>query len=146
MPHLSRIGIAQIQCYYGDCCQLYEVGISLTASLHLPAYWTMLGKRGLVVPSICTPSLSKLGRICYWGLYTSWACLPGRGVVYYGSARLKDDSPHWIRSWELGRDVASLLGVTTWSGGGPGMMQASTLGAHALIFWLLPFACCNHHG
>lgn len=53
----------------------------------------------------------------------------GRGVVYYGSARLKQDSPHWERAVELGREVARLLGCTTWSGGGPGMMEAATLGA-----------------
>lgn len=41
----------------------------------------------------------------------------GRGVVYYGSARLKQDSPHWQRAVDLGRDVAQLLGCTTWSGG-----------------------------
>lgn len=53
----------------------------------------------------------------------------GRGVVYYGSARLKQTSPHWARAVELGRDVAQLLDCTTWSGGGPGMMEAATLGA-----------------
>lgn len=47
----------------------------------------------------------------------------GRGVVYYGSARLREGSPHWERARELGRDVAQFLGCTTWSGGGPGMMQ-----------------------
>ena len=54
----------------------------------------------------------------------------GRGVVYYGSARLKAASPHWDRARQLGADVARLLGCTTWSGGGPGMMEAATLGAH----------------
>jgi uncharacterized protein (TIGR00730 family) len=53
----------------------------------------------------------------------------GRGVVYYGSARLKEDSPHWEKAVKLGNAVASLLQCTTWSGGGPGMMQAATLGA-----------------
>ncbi|CAL8468805.1 g8346 [Coccomyxa elongata] len=53
----------------------------------------------------------------------------GRGVVYYGSARLKAASPHWDRARQLGADVARLLGCTTWSGGGPGMMEAATLGA-----------------
>ena len=53
----------------------------------------------------------------------------GRGVVYYGSARLKSSSVHWDRAQTLGRDVAKLLGCTTWSGGGPGMMEAATLGA-----------------
>lgn len=53
----------------------------------------------------------------------------GRGVVYYGSARLKQDSPYWAKAMELGKQVARLLRVTTWSGGGPGMMEAATLGA-----------------
>ena len=52
----------------------------------------------------------------------------GRGVVYYGSARLKQDSPHWACAVELGKQVAELLGCTTWSGGGPGMMEAATAG------------------
>ena len=52
----------------------------------------------------------------------------GRGVVYYGSARLKQESPHWSRAVELGKQVAELLGCTTWSGGGPGMMCAATTG------------------
>lgn len=52
----------------------------------------------------------------------------GRGVVYYGSARLKSTSAHWDRARTLGRDVAKLLGCTTWSGGGPGMMEAATIG------------------
>lgn len=55
----------------------------------------------------------------------------GRGVVYYGSARLKTDSVYWQRAVELGGAVAELLGCTTWSGGGPGMMQAASEGAMA---------------
>jgi|ERR1712091_52180 len=53
----------------------------------------------------------------------------GRGVVYYGSARLKESSPYWDQAVALGRDVAAMLGSTTWSGGGPGMMEAATRGA-----------------
>ncbi|DBA76000.1 TPA: hypothetical protein ACH3X2_008930 [Trebouxia sp. C0005] len=56
----------------------------------------------------------------------------GRGVVYYGSARLKQDSPHWGRAVDLGQRVAELLGCTTWSGGGPGMMEAATAGAQSI--------------
>ena len=54
-----------------------------------------------------------------------WA---GRGVVYYGSARLEEDSPHWGRAQALGRRLSQMLHVTTWSGAGPGMMEAATLG------------------
>jgi sugar/nucleoside kinase (ribokinase family)/predicted Rossmann-fold nucleotide-binding protein len=53
----------------------------------------------------------------------------GRGVVYYGSARLRQGSEHWNRSRVLGAAVAKLLHCTTWTGGGPGMMEAATLGA-----------------
>ena len=57
------------------------------------------------------------------------AAAPRRACRYYGSARLKADSVHWGRAESLGRAVAQLLGCTSWSGGGPGMMQAATLGA-----------------
>ena len=53
----------------------------------------------------------------------------GRGVVYYGSARLKPDSPHFKRARELGARVSTMLGTPTWTGGGPGMMEAASLGA-----------------
>ena len=53
----------------------------------------------------------------------------GRGCVYYGSARLKADSPLFGEAMELAARVSQLLGCTTWTGGGPGMMQAATLGA-----------------
>lgn len=55
----------------------------------------------------------------------------GRGVVYYGSARLREGSPHWAEAQLLGAEVAKLLGCTTWTGGGPGMMEAATRGALA---------------
>lgn len=53
----------------------------------------------------------------------------GRGVVYYGSARLGEGSAHWGAAVALGSAVARLLGCTTWTGGGPGMMHAATKGA-----------------
>jgi predicted Rossmann-fold nucleotide-binding protein len=53
----------------------------------------------------------------------------GRGVVYYGSARLAPASPHYAAAGQLAADVWRLLGCTTWTGGGPGMMEAATLGA-----------------
>jgi hypothetical protein len=64
----------------------------------------------------------------------------GRGVVYYGSARLKANSAHWDRAHELGRQVARLLGCTTWSGGGPGMMEAATRGARDLPDQAVPMS------
>ena len=53
----------------------------------------------------------------------------GRGVVYYGSARLGPESPHHASARALGKAVAELLGSPTWTGGGPGMMEAVMLGA-----------------
>lgn len=55
----------------------------------------------------------------------------GRGIVYYGSARLKEDSPFWNQAVNIGKKLSTLLNCTTWSGGGPGMMQAATMGAVA---------------
>ncbi|KAL1811430.1 hypothetical protein ACET3Z_021495 [Daucus carota] len=53
----------------------------------------------------------------------------GRGVVYLGSSRLGDDHPHYNQSLELAREVANLLDCTSWSGVGPGLMDAVTQGA-----------------
>ncbi|KAL1534086.1 putative cytokinin riboside 5'-monophosphate phosphoribohydrolase LOGL10 [Salvia divinorum] len=53
----------------------------------------------------------------------------GRGVVYLGSARFGPEHPHFVRSFELAKGIASLLDATTWSGAGPGLMDAITKGA-----------------
>jgi predicted Rossmann-fold nucleotide-binding protein len=43
--------------------------------------------------------------------------------------RLKADNPHFVRSRALGKMVSELLGTPAWTGGGPGMMEAASLGA-----------------
>lgn len=53
----------------------------------------------------------------------------GRGVVYLGSARTKPGHPYYESSRELGREVSLLLGSTSWSGAGPGQMEAPLMGA-----------------
>jgi len=53
----------------------------------------------------------------------------GKGVVYFGSSRTKTDHPHYLQAMELGREVALLLNCTSWTGVGPGMMDAVTQGA-----------------
>ncbi|KAL3643055.1 hypothetical protein CASFOL_013870 [Castilleja foliolosa] len=53
----------------------------------------------------------------------------GRGVVYLGSSRLGPNHPHYVQAFELGHDIANLLNCTTWSGAGPGLMDAVTKGA-----------------
>ncbi|XP_024395533.1 uncharacterized protein [Physcomitrium patens] len=53
----------------------------------------------------------------------------GRGAVYFGSARTKIDHSHYLQAKELAHDVALLLDCTSWTGGGPGMMDAATQGA-----------------
>lgn len=53
----------------------------------------------------------------------------GRGVVYLGSSRIGFNHPHYLQALELGREIASLLDSTTWSGAGPGLMDAVTKGA-----------------
>ncbi|CAI9088288.1 OLC1v1022583C1 [Oldenlandia corymbosa var. corymbosa] len=53
----------------------------------------------------------------------------GRGVVYLGSSRMGSSHPHYAQSFDLAREVAGLLDCTTWSGAGPGLMDAATQGA-----------------
>ncbi|KAI3920431.1 hypothetical protein MKX01_000770 [Papaver californicum] len=53
----------------------------------------------------------------------------GRGVLYLGSSRMGPDHPHFLQTLELGREVAMLLNCTSWSGVGPGLMDAATKGA-----------------
>ena len=55
----------------------------------------------------------------------------GRGAVYLGSARVPEHHPHFQAAKELARDVAAALNCTTWSGLGPGMMEAVTQGGIA---------------
>ena len=53
----------------------------------------------------------------------------GRGAVYLGSARAKETDAQYALARELARDVARALDCTTWSGVGPGFMDAVTRGA-----------------
>lgn len=53
----------------------------------------------------------------------------GRGVVYLGSSRMGPDHSHYSQALELGREIANLLECTSWTGAGPGLMDAATKGA-----------------
>ncbi|XP_038972286.1 uncharacterized protein LOC103708110 isoform X2 [Phoenix dactylifera] len=53
----------------------------------------------------------------------------GRGVVYLGSSRVKSDHSHYQQAAELAREIANLLDCTTWTGVGPGLMDAAIKGA-----------------
>ncbi|XP_010270149.1 PREDICTED: uncharacterized protein LOC104606570 [Nelumbo nucifera] len=52
----------------------------------------------------------------------------GRGAVYLGSSRLGQDHPHYMQALELAREIANLLDCTSWTGAGPGLMDAVTKG------------------
>jgi len=52
----------------------------------------------------------------------------GRGAIYLGSSRIKEGHDNFERSKRLATSVALLLECTTWSGIGPGLMDAVTLG------------------
>ena len=52
----------------------------------------------------------------------------GRGAIYLGSSRIDKEHAHFARSKSLAKAVAVLLECTTWSGIGPGLMDAVTLG------------------
>ncbi|WOK99699.1 hypothetical protein Cni_G08411 [Canna indica] len=53
----------------------------------------------------------------------------GRGVVYLGSSRLTEGHPHYQQAVQLAAEIALLLDCTTWTGAGPGLMDAAINGA-----------------
>ena len=52
----------------------------------------------------------------------------GAGVAVFGSARIKQDHPHYAAARELGRKLAE-AGFAVITGGGPGIMEAANRGA-----------------
>ena len=52
----------------------------------------------------------------------------GPCVTVFGSARLKEDHPYYIKTRELSARIAQ-LGFTVMTGGGPGLMEAANRGA-----------------
>lgn len=52
----------------------------------------------------------------------------GPCVTVFGSARYKEDNPHYALAREMGRQIAG-MGLTTMTGGGPGIMEAANRGA-----------------
>lgn len=52
----------------------------------------------------------------------------GPCITVFGSARFKEDNPHYQSAREFGRQIAA-MGLTTLTGGGPGIMEAANRGA-----------------
>jgi uncharacterized protein (TIGR00730 family) len=52
----------------------------------------------------------------------------GPCITVFGSARFKEDHPYYEQAREFGKRIAS-LGMTTMTGGGPGIMEAANRGA-----------------
>lgn len=53
----------------------------------------------------------------------------GPCITVFGSARFKEDHPYYIKAREFGKRIAE-LGMTTMTGGGPGIMEAANRGAY----------------
>ncbi len=54
----------------------------------------------------------------------------GPSVTFYGSARLKPDQPEYIKAYTLANRIAKELGYKVITGGGAGIMEAVSKGAH----------------
>jgi hypothetical protein len=52
----------------------------------------------------------------------------GPCITVFGSARFKEDHPYYIKAREFGKQIAE-SGLTTMTGGGPGIMEAANRGA-----------------
>ena len=52
----------------------------------------------------------------------------GPCITVFGSARFKEDHPHYIKARELGAAITK-VGFTVMTGGGPGIMEAANRGA-----------------
>lgn len=52
----------------------------------------------------------------------------GPCITVFGSARFKEDHPHYVSAREFGKQIAA-MGLTTLTGGGPGIMEAANRGA-----------------
>lgn len=50
-------------------------------------------------------------------------------VTFYGSARLEEDNPEYIKAYKLAYRIAKELGYIIITGGGPGIMEAANKGA-----------------
>lgn len=50
-------------------------------------------------------------------------------ATFYGSARLKEDHPEYIKAYKLAYRIAKELGFVIITGGGPGIMEAANKGA-----------------
>ena len=109
-------------CHWLCCFCSASVLSSLLLLLLLPQLLLLLLL--LLWPSAAAAAAAAVQPTLPWSCSTSQELLAcyalieqrGRGVVYYGSARLKQSSPHWVMAVELGREVSTLLGSTTWSG------------------------------
>ncbi len=53
----------------------------------------------------------------------------GPCVTVFGSARFKEENPHYIKARQIGKELAE-LGFAVMTGGGPGIMEAANRGAH----------------
>lgn len=52
----------------------------------------------------------------------------GPCITVFGSARFKEDNPYYAMARDMGRRIAE-MGLTTMTGGGPGIMEAANRGA-----------------
>ena len=52
----------------------------------------------------------------------------GPSITVFGSARFKENHPYYKKAREIGKRIAA-LGLTTMTGGGPGVMEAANRGA-----------------
>jgi len=77
------------------------------------------------------PRMNELG---FWEIFRQFIHgfrtmhFVGPCITVFGSARFEEDHPYYIAAREFGKRIAA-MGLTTLTGGGPGIMEAANRGA-----------------
>lgn len=113
--------------------------IKLSGNLHYSMEATTNSKNGPIIPSkkqvyLEGPKSRSYEFFFAWRVFRQFIKgfrnlhFIGPCVTVFGSARFKEDHPYYIKAREFGKRIAE-LGLTTMTGGGPGIMEAANRGA-----------------
>ena len=113
--------------------------IKLSGNLHFTMEATTISKKGPIIPpkeQVYLEGPKSRGYELGFAWRVFWQFIKGFRnlhfvgpcITVFGSARFKEDSPYYTKAREFGKRISE-LGLTTITGGGPGIMEAANRGA-----------------